>query len=123
MLGNLDVVRDWGYAPRYVEAMWLTLQQEAPSDYIICSGGHCSLREYVATVFTRLGLDVDALVRCDPELYRAVDLAEMYGDNRKSKEALAWSYDLSTEQLIDQLIKDEREFRAWKDNASMADSA
>ncbi|MFT6240785.1 MAG: GDPmannose 4,6-dehydratase [Akkermansiaceae bacterium] len=113
LLGNVDVVRDWGYAPKYVEAMWLMLQQPEPSDFLICSGQKCSLRQYVYTVFQRLGLDPDKQVGTDPSLYRAVDLNEMYGNNQKARSQLGWNYSQSIDELIECLIQDERAFRNW----------
>ena len=61
-LGNLEVTRDWGYAPRYVEAMWLMMQQEEPADYLICSNTHLSLKELVIQVFEHLNLDFEQYV-------------------------------------------------------------
>jgi GDPmannose 4,6-dehydratase len=93
--------------------MWLMLQQPEPSDFLICSGQKCSLRQYVYTVFQRLGLDPDKQVGTDPSLYRAVDLNEMYGNNQKARSQLGWNYSQSIDELIECLIQDERAFRNW----------
>lgn len=114
-LGNLAVSRDWGYAPKYVEAMWKMLQQEHPGDYIICSGNLSTLQELVLKVFDQLGLDMSKHLRLDQAFMRSLDLGVIYGDNTKAKAELEWEYNLSAEALIAQLIADEREWMAWED--------
>lgn len=106
-LGNLKVYRDWGYAPKYVEAMWLMLQQELPKDYIVCSGEAHSLEEFVKKVFEKLDLELEKFVTVDKNLYRPVDLEIIYGDNSKARGKLGWNYDMSFDQLINKLIEDE----------------
>jgi GDPmannose 4,6-dehydratase len=117
-LGNLDVTRDWGYAPRYVEAMWLMLQQDQPRDYLVCSGSSISLKEFVVKVFEQLNLNFDDHVEIDKSLYRAVDLEKMWGDNSMTKDELNWEYDLSINQLITHLLEDEREFILWQEKVA-----
>jgi len=73
-LGNLNVYRDWGYAPKYVEAMWLMLQQNVPKDYVISSGETHSLKEFVIKVFEKLDLDVKKFLKIDRDLYRPIDI-------------------------------------------------
>ena len=109
-LGNIKICRDWGYAPTYVEAMWLMLQQDSPDDYIISSGEVHSLEEFVIKVFEKLNLNVDKFVKIDKSLYRPNDLEINYGDNSKAKNKLNWKYDMSFDQLIYKLIDDEIEF-------------
>ena len=109
-LGNIKVYRDWGYAPKYVEAMWLMLQQDNPDDYIISSGEVHSLEEFTVKVFEKLNLNVDKFVKIDESLYRPNDLEINYGDNSKAKNKLNWKYDMSFDQLIDTLVDDEIEF-------------
>lgn len=106
-LGNLKINRDWGYAPKYVDAMWLMLQQELPKDYIICSGEAHSLEEFVQKVFGKLDLELEKFVTVDKNLYRPVDLEIIYGDNSEAREKLGWNYDLSFDQLMNKLIEDE----------------
>jgi len=113
-MGNLAISRDCGYAPKYVEAMWLMLQQEQASDYVICSGQVKSLLDLLAKIFTRLDLDMRSHVRLDPNLMRSLDLAIIYGDNNKAKRELNWEYEMGTQELIDQLIKDETAWMKWK---------
>ncbi|MBA7571333.1 GDP-mannose 4,6-dehydratase [subsurface metagenome] len=109
-LGNMKVYRDWGYAPKYVEAVWLMLQKDEPDDYIISSGEVHSLEEFVIKVFEKLNLSVDKFVKIDESLYRPNDLEINYGDNSKAKNKLNWNYCMSFEQLIYKLINDEIEF-------------
>ena len=113
-LGNIKVYRDWGYAPKYVEAMWLMLQQDNPDDYIISSGEVHSLEEFVVKVFEKLNLDVDKFVKIDESLYRPNDLEINYGDNSKAKNKLKWNYDMSFNQLICKLVDNEIEFIKWE---------
>jgi len=113
-LGNIKVYRDWAYAPKYVEAMWLMLQQDNPDDYIISSGEVRSLEEFVVKVFEKLNLNVDKFVKIDESLYRPNDLEINYGDNSKAKNKLNWKYDMSFDQLICKLVNDEIEFIKWE---------
>lgn len=106
-LGNLEVARDWGYAPEYVKAMWLMLQQEEPDDYVIATNRAHRLSEFVELVFARLGLDHRDHLEVDPGLYRPSELQVIYGDPAKAKAALGWRYDLSFEDLIARLVEDE----------------
>lgn len=113
-LGNIKVCRDWGYAPKYVEAMWLMLQQDKPNDYIISSGEVHSLEEFVIKVFEKLNLKVNKFVKIDESLYRPNDLEINYGDNSKAKNKLNWNYGMSFDQLTDKLVEDEIEFIKWE---------
>ncbi|MBE3128765.1 MAG: GDP-mannose 4,6-dehydratase [Actinobacteria bacterium] len=115
-LGNIKVYRDWGYAPKYVEAMWLILQQNTPEDYIISSGEAHSLKEFVVKVFEKLNLNVDKFVKIDESLYRPNDLEINYGDNSKAKNKLNWNYDMSFGQLIYKLVEDEIQYIKWEAN-------
>ena len=109
-LGNVKIYRDWGYTPKYVEAMWLMLQQEFPKDYVICSGEVHSLEEFVQKVFEKLGLTLEDHVVLDKGLYRPVELEKIYGDNAEAKRMLGWNYDMSFDRLIETLIKDEIQY-------------
>jgi GDPmannose 4,6-dehydratase len=109
-LGNLSVQRDWGYAPKFVEAMWLMLQQDDFKEYLICSGEVTSLKNIAENVFEKLELDFDRYVKVEQSLMRKVELDIIYGDNSKAKNELGWDYDFSTDELIDLLISDEKYF-------------
>ncbi len=115
-LGNIKVYRDWGYTPKYVEAMWLMLQQDDPDDYIISSGKVHSLEEFVIKVFEKLNLNVNKFIKIDESLYRPNDLVINYGDNSKAKNILNWNYDMSFEHLINKLVEDEIEYFEWEVN-------
>jgi GDPmannose 4,6-dehydratase len=90
-LGNLDAKRDWGYAPEYVEAMWIMLQQEKPDDYVIATGETHSIREFLDESFGHVGLDWKAYVEIDPRYYRPAEVELLIGDASKAKRQLNWA--------------------------------
>jgi GDPmannose 4,6-dehydratase len=89
-LGNLDAVRDWGYAPEYVEAMWLSLQQDAPTDYVLATGQGHSVQEFCEAAFAHVGLDWREHVRFDENFMRPSEVAVMVGDAAKAGRDLGW---------------------------------
>ena len=89
-LGRLDIARDWGWAPEYVEAMWLMLQQEKPHDYVIATGVTISLEEFVQAAFAQAGLNWRDYVEQDPALFRPTDLAVGRADPAKADRELGW---------------------------------
>jgi GDPmannose 4,6-dehydratase len=89
-LGNLDAKRDWGYAPEYVEAMWLMLQQPEPDDFVIATGEMHSVREFVATSFELVGLDWESYVEIDQRYFRPTEVDELCGDAGKAQRQLGW---------------------------------
>ena len=105
-LGNLNARRDFGYSPDYVKAMWLMLQEEIPEDFIICSGKSYSLKEIVDYVFESLDINTNKL-KIDEELFRPVDIPDIYGDNSKAKEKLGWNYEKDFLDVLDILIEKE----------------
>ena len=105
-VGNLDVKRDFGYAPAYVEAMWKILQNKIADDFIICSGVSIKLRDIVEYIFDKLNLD-KKLIIVDKTLFRPNDINEIYGDNSKAKNILNWDYELSFFKILDKLIDEE----------------
>lgn len=105
-VGNIDIKRDFGYAPKYVEAMWLMLQNDSPDDYTICSGRSITLRTIIEHVFSRLDIPSDRLV-VDRALYRPTDIVDIYGDNSRARSALNWNYDLHFLDVIDRLLEEE----------------
>lgn len=114
LLGNTSIKRDWGYAPKYVEAMWLILQHNKPDDFLVCSGNVISLDNLIDLIFKKLDLNKEELIKIDKSLFRPVDLDIIYGDNKKAKEELNWNYNLSNEDLVSQLIEDEYKFIEWE---------
>lgn len=105
-VGDIDIKRDFGYAPDYVKAMWLSLQQDKPYDYIICSGTSIYLREIIDYVFDYLSISKDKLIE-DPALFRPTEIVDIYGDNTKAKTMLNWEYDKSFFNVLDILIHEE----------------
>lgn len=105
-VGNIDVKRDFGYTPDYVEAMWKMLQLEMPQDFIICSGKSISLKEIIFYIFNELNIDKSRLI-IDKRLYREEEILDIYGDNTRSKEILKWNYNKNFFQVLDILIKEE----------------
>ncbi len=112
VLGNIDVRRDFGYAPSYVEAMWRMMQQVVPDDFIICSGFSSSIREVVEVVFSLLNIP-DSCLKTERSLYRPAEISENYGNPEKARRGLGWSYNFTLQQLIVQLIADEREVKEF----------
>jgi GDPmannose 4,6-dehydratase len=90
VLGNLDVARDWGWAPEYVDAMWRMLQQDTPRDYVIATGCSHSLRAFVDCAFAAVGLDAARYLAVDPSLARPSDIAVSRGDPRRAATELDW---------------------------------
>jgi GDPmannose 4,6-dehydratase len=99
-LGNLDAKRDWGYAPDYVEAMWLMLQADAPDDYVIATGETHSVREFLEHAFTHAGLDWEAHVEIDPRYFRPAEVDVLLGDAGKARERLGWAPKVGFEELV-----------------------
>jgi GDPmannose 4,6-dehydratase len=99
-LGNLDARRDWGYAPDYVTAMWLMLQQERPDDYVVGTGKGHSVRELVQIAFDRVGLDPERHVRQDPTLMRPTEVDDLVADATKAREVLGWEPQTSFPELV-----------------------
>ena len=103
VLGDLEARRDWGYAPDFVEAMWLMLQQDVPDDYVIATGETHSVAELVELAFAHAGLDWQAHVRVDESLLRAQSY-QLVGDATKARAALGWTPTVSFEQLVALLV-------------------
>jgi GDPmannose 4,6-dehydratase len=107
-LGNVDIARDWGWAPDYVEAMWRMLQPDEPDDFVIATGEQHTLKEFVAMVFGQLGLDADEHVDTDPSLFRPSDIARSVGDPAKAKSKLPWEPKHRLPKIIDLLLESEK---------------
>lgn len=103
--GNLTVKRDFGYAPKYVDAMWRMLQHDSPYDFLICSGQSVTLRQLVEHVFKRLSIDTERIL-IDPNLFRPNDIPDMYGSNEMAKTKLGWQYELTAYDVMDLMIKE-----------------
>ncbi|MCL5277040.1 MAG: GDP-mannose 4,6-dehydratase [Deltaproteobacteria bacterium] len=122
VLGNLDSKRDWGYAPEYVNAMWLMLQQDKPDDYIVATGETHSVKEFTEKAFNATGIDivwdgqgVDAkgherktgkvLVEVSPEFYRPAEVDILTGDPAKAKKMLGWSPKTKFEDIVKLMVE------------------
>jgi GDPmannose 4,6-dehydratase len=104
-LGNLDAKRDWGYAPDYVRAMWLMLQQSKPDDYVIATGSPHSVRELVAAAFNEVGLEWEKYVVVDPKFYRPAETTVLTGDASKAHQILNWSPTVDFAQLVSRMVQ------------------
>jgi len=104
VLGNLDAKRDWGYAPEYVEAMWLMLQQESPGDYVIATGEMHTVKEFVQEAFAYVGLDWEKYVRTDERYYRPAEVDQLLGDPSRAKSVLGWEPKVKFKELVKIMI-------------------
>jgi GDPmannose 4,6-dehydratase len=108
LLGNIEVERDWGWAPEYVEAMWLILQQRVPRDFVIATGHTCALRDFVMLTFQQLGLDWQDHVEHNPELMRPSEIRRGHANPRLAAELLGWRAKTQLAELIASMIEAER---------------
>jgi GDPmannose 4,6-dehydratase len=107
-LGNIDIQRDWGWAPEYVEAMWLMLQQEAPDDYVIATGETNKLEDFVHTVFSSLGLDWKEHVAVNHELFRPADILISRADPERAARKLGWRAQYRMRDVAKMMVEGER---------------
>ncbi|MGW1466724.1 GDP-mannose 4,6-dehydratase [Streptomyces sp. NPDC002308] len=98
-LGNLDAVRDWGYAPEYVDAMWRMLQRDTPDDYVVATGEGVSVRQFLEHSFAHAGLDWREHVRYDPKYERPSEVDALIGDASKAEELLGWKPEVRSMEL------------------------
>jgi len=103
-LGNLDIWRDWGWAPEYVLAMWAMLQQDSPEDLVIATGESHSLKEFLAAVFAANDLEWEAHVDISPELLRPSDIAYNRGNPSLAKKRLNWTAETNFQNLVNKLV-------------------
>lgn len=126
-LGNLDSLRDWGYAKDYVECMWLIMQQDEPDDYVIATGVQHTVREFTTLAFKYVGIDLEwkgegvneqgidkatgkVLVEVSEEFYRPTDVVNLWGDPTKAKTKLGWNpQKTSYEELVRIMAEHDRE--------------
>jgi GDPmannose 4,6-dehydratase len=125
-IGNLDAKRDWGYAPDYVQAMWLMLQQDAPGDYVIATGETHTVREFAEKAFGALGIALEwkgkgvdetgtcgktgkTVVRIDPKYFRPTEVDILLGDPSKAKKTLGWKPTVTFDRLVEIMVKADRE--------------
>jgi GDPmannose 4,6-dehydratase len=99
-LGNLDAKRDWGYAPDFVEAMWMMLQASEPTDLVIATGETHTVREFVEAAFAHAGLDWEPHVEVDPRYFRPSEVEALLGDASKAREVLGWEPKVKFDELV-----------------------
>jgi len=104
-LGNISIVRDWGWAPEYVEAMWLMLQQDVQSDYVIATGESYSLEEFVKYTFDCLDLEWKQYVEFDNNLMRPTDIMVSKGNASKAHQDLGWKAASNMHAVIDEMLE------------------
>jgi GDPmannose 4,6-dehydratase len=99
-LGNLDAKRDWGYAPDFVEAMWMMLQANEPDDFVVATGETHSVREFLERAFRHAGLEWEPHVEIDPRYFRPSEVDALLGDAGKAREKLGWQPKVGFEELV-----------------------
>jgi GDPmannose 4,6-dehydratase len=103
-MGNLDAVRDWGYAKEYVEAMWLMLQADQPSDYVIATGTAHTVRDFLQFSFEHVNLDWQDYVRFDERYLRPTEVDSLIGNPSKAGDALGWQPQVRAPQLASLMV-------------------
>ena len=106
-LGNIDIQRDWGWAPEYVEAMWLMLQQDSPDDFVIATGKTTSLKDFIKITFDTLGLNWEEYVDLDEDLIRPTDITVGLANPQKAKKFLNWEAKVGIEDIIKLMLVNE----------------
>lgn len=116
-MGNIDALRDWGYAPDYVRMMWMMLQQDQPDDYVIATGEMHSVREFIEKAFAEVGRPIEwqgkevdevgidtttgkTVVRIDPRYFRPAEVEQLLGDPSKAKRQLGWEAQVKFDELV-----------------------
>ena len=121
-LGNIDTLRDWGHAKDYVKMMWLMMQQDKPDDFVIATGEHFSVREFVERAAKKLNLSIKwqgkdsneiglaegrPIVRIDPKYFRPTEVEKLLGDPTKAKEKLGWNPEYNFDQLVSEMVNED----------------
>ncbi len=106
-LGNIESKRDWGYAPEYVESMWLILQQEKPDDYVIATNESHTVKELVEKAFAVAGLDWEKYVTVEERFLRPLDVNFLQGDYTKAKQKLGWEPKVKFNELVEIMVKED----------------
>ena len=109
-LGNIDAKRDWGHAKDYVEAMWLMLNKKKPSDYVISTGKHYTVRDFAKLAFELVGLNYKKFIKIDKEFYRPSDVETLLGNCKKAKKELKWKPKYDFKALVKDMVQADLEF-------------
>jgi GDPmannose 4,6-dehydratase len=107
-LGNIDVERDWGWAPEFVDSMWRILQHPEPRDYVVATGVTCALRDFVDLAFKHVGLNWREHVEINPSLIRPSEIRRGHGNPQLARELLGWQAKVHVEQVVARMIDAER---------------
>jgi GDPmannose 4,6-dehydratase len=109
-LGNLEALRDWGYAGDYVEAMWLMLQQEIPDDYVIATGQMISVKEFLVKAFEYSGLkNYQDYIKIDSKYFRPAEVDQLLGDSTKARRVLGWNPKVNIDGLVKMMVDHDME--------------
>ena len=119
-LGNLDAVRDWGYAPEFVKAMWLMLQSDTPDDFVIATGQGTTVREFLTYSFEALDLNWESYVRFDDRYLRPTEVDSLVGDASKASGVLGWKHKMGPADLAALMV--EHDLACLKANKALVDS-
>jgi GDPmannose 4,6-dehydratase len=124
-LGNLDSIRDWGYAAEYVEGMWRMLQATEPDDYVLATGGNFTVRNFLETAFSHAGLNWEDHVLFDERYLRPTEVDALVGDASKAEAKLGWKATVDTEELARIMVDADIEAlecagRPWIDTVTLA---
>ena len=120
----MDSKRDWGHSKDYVRAMWLMLQQEKPDDYVIATGETRTVREFVETAFSHVGIDIQwqgsgideiginksngkTIVKINPQFFRPAEVEVLLGNPEKAEKSLGWKREISFSQLVERMVKND----------------
>ena len=103
-LGNLDAVRDWGYAKEYVESMWLMLQRDKPSDYVVATGVGATVKDFAEAAFARVGLNWEDHIEVDEKYIRPTEVDALIGDPSKATKELNWEATTHWKELAELMV-------------------
>jgi GDPmannose 4,6-dehydratase len=137
-IGNLDARRDWGHARDYVRGMWLMMQQDAPDDYVLATGGNHSIREFIERAFAEVGRAIEwrgsgldevgfdarggqELIKVDPRYFRPTEVDQLIGDPAKAREKLGWRHEIGFEALVKEMVASDLELvkrDSWRRNSA-----
>lgn len=109
-LGNLNAIRDWGFAPEYVESMWLMLQQEKSDDYVVATGIGASVRDFCDAAFSSLDLDYREFVETEDRYIRPTEVDALIGDPSKAEQALGWKAKVHWKELAQMMVDHDLQF-------------
>ena len=106
-LGNLDAIRDWGYAKEYVESMWLMLQKETSSDYVVATGVGATVKDFAQAAFSRAGLEWEKYVEIDKKYERPTEVDALIGDASKAEKVLGWKAKTHWKELTELMVDED----------------